>query len=97
MAATGDCRQQVNIGDGRRQYDQYEDSHTNSTTFDFRMHFSELSPGGKSLNVANMTYRTTAGKLSTEGIDFTPSFTYGGFQFVQLTVSRMAAVMPTPT
>ena len=65
--------------------------HDNSTTIDFQLHFSEVSPDGPSLNVANMTYRTTVAKLAMDGVTFTPSFTYGGFRFVQITVSSSSA------
>ena len=71
----------------------------NSTTLVFRLQFSERSVGGPNLNVANMTYITTVAKVAREGINFTPSFTYGGFRFVKVTVSSSVqnSLLPTLT
>ena len=72
-------------------------THTqDETEYSFTLYFSEYS-GGPSLNVANMTYLTSATLLSENGVDFSPSFTYGGFRFVVATVTANDPNASLPT
>eukprot|EP00937_MAST-01D_sp_MAST-1D-sp2_P002214 g2214.t1 len=66
-----------------------------ATTLTFQLHFTEEVQGG-SLGVADMTYITTAAQFAQAGVDFTPSFTYGGFRYVVLTVVASGAAVPLP-